>query len=61
MKNGLIEARFLFAPSGFARCEAVLFEFMRWSSRHSERLRRRRRAHESVAWLLATTPLIESG
>ena len=28
MKNGLIEARFLFAPSGLARREAVLFEFM---------------------------------
>src|SRR5712671_6391928 len=38
MKNGLIEARFLFAPSGFARCEAVLFDFMPWSSCHSERL-----------------------
>ena len=40
MKNGLIEARFLFAPSGFsefARCEAGVFVFMRWSPRHSER------------------------
>src|SRR5205809_5345387 len=38
MKNGLIDARFLFAASGFAPCEAVLLEFMPGSSRQSEQL-----------------------
>ena len=28
MKNGLIEARFPLAPSGFARCESLLLELM---------------------------------
>ena len=35
MKNGLIEVRFLLAPSRFARVAAALVEFMSWGSRRS--------------------------
>ena len=41
MKNGLIEARFLLAPSGFVRVEAAFVEFMPWGSRRSRLLLKR--------------------